>query len=304
MPALGLRTIWITLRAINYTDYAFQKTIINLNNLMSAEEAASKATIQHARYAAMAGMMWMALGVQLGQAGIEMARTTTALKPFVNAVDSLFKTMGQSESLKVFLSILLLTVSALMLFGGAAMMVKAIQDIAWLPSVHKMIVAHQTLATAIGACFGAFMVFMIIGQVIGKQAGAIVAAIVSITAALLALAVAMNIVSVGTLTPFQLAAVAAGAAMAAGVMAIGKSFQLGTRSVGATGLAFVHKHEVIYNPSTNQPTQIGNDLNGGAGETNFYDIPVTIENVNTKADFDDLDEKLRKSLGKLARNRR
>jgi hypothetical protein len=303
MPALGLRTIWIALRAVNYTDRAFQATMLNLDNLTKKEAIIAQATHRAAVQGLMAGMMWMTFGGMLGQAGMEMARTTTALKPFVNAVDSLAKTMGQSEALRTFVSILLLAVSALMIFGGAAMMVKAIQDLEWLPSVGRMIAAHQVLAGAIGAVTAGFMIFIIIGQIIGKQAGAVVAGIAAITAALLALAVAMNIVSLGTLTPLQLATFAAGAAMAAGVMALGK-YQMGTRSAGKTGLALVHKHEVIYNPTTNRPTQIGNDLSRGGGETNFYEMPVTIETVNTKADIDDLDEKLSEAWRRRMRRRR
>jgi hypothetical protein len=303
MPALGLRTIWIALRAVNYTDFAFQKTIINLNNLMKAEEAATKATIQHAKYAAMAGMMWMSLGVMLGQAGMEMARTTTTLKPFVNVVDSLFKTMEKSEALRTFVSILLLAVSALTIFGGAAMMVKAIQDIAWLPSVHRMIVAHQALAGALGACAAGFMIFFVLKDVLGP----IPAALFAVAAAMAILVVQMWMAAgaMSVLT-WGLAAVAGGAALAGAIaVAAGAGkYQMGTRSAGATGLAFVHKHEVIYNPTTNRPTQVGNDLNRGAGETNFYEMPVTIETVNTKADIEDLDKKMSEAWRRRMRRRR
>ena len=99
-------------------------------------------------------------------------------------------------------------------------------------------------------------------------------------------------------------AVAVGAGLAAGVMAIGGGFQMGTRSIGKTGFALVHKHEVVYNPTTNRPTQIGNDLGRGGGETNFYDMPVTIETVNTKADIEDLDKKMSEAWRRRMRRRR
>ena len=305
MPALGLRTIWIALRAINYTDRAFAAAIVNVKDLTEKEAILAKTAHRAAIQGLMAGMMWMTFGAMLGQAGFEMARTTTMLKPFVNAVDSLFAVMAKSEALRTFVSILLLAVSALMIFGGAAMMVQAINKLKWLPSIWKLVVAHQALAMSLGVITAAFLIFLAVGKVIGRPAGIIVAAIVAITAAIIALkAVSTFGVSLGHDIRNVAMATAVGAGLAAGVMAIGGGFQMGTRSIGKTGFALVHKHEVVYNPTTNRPTQIGNDLNRGVGETNYYEMPVTIETVNTKADIDDLDEKLSEVWRRRMKRRR
>jgi hypothetical protein len=301
MPALGLRTIWIALRAVNYTDRAFQATMLNLDNLTKKEAIIAQATHRAAVQGLMAGMMWMTFGGMLGQAGMEMARTTTALKPFVNAVDSLAKTMGQSEALRTFVSILLLAVSALTIFGGAAMMINAIlalqQTVIW-----THVAAFGALAIAITTAFAAFMLMYEICKTLPPVISVLIGVILALAAAILFLrAVAGDI---GVIYAVAAGAGAVGAFYGAYASATKKGFPMGTRSVGETGLALVHKHEVIYNPTTNRPTQIGNDLGRGGGETNFYEMPVTIETVNTKADIDDLDEKLSEAWRRRMRRRR
>ena len=70
----------------------------------------------------------------------------------------------------------------------------------------------------------------------------------------------------------------------------------------------VHEGEVIYNPATHRPTQVGNDIEGqgegGRGGTSYIQMPVNIENINTKADVDDVDEKLSEAWRKRMRHNR
>lgn len=163
-------------------------------------------------------------------------------------------------------------------------------------------VAHMNLAMAIGMASAGLTIFLLIGTLLGKEVGPIVAALGAITLAVLALAVALNILSVGTLTAGQLGALAAGAGMAAGILAIqsGAGFQMGTRGLPATGLFLGHKGEVVYNPATDRPTGIVPREREGPSTT-IQDIDIAIEHVHTEAEFDDFDEKISRKLRDLAR---
>jgi len=301
MPALGLRTIWIALRAVNYTDAAFRGALINIENLQKSEIKLANATMQSAIKGSMAGLMWMTFGTMLAQAGMEMARTTSTLKPFVNAVDKLFGIMGENESMKVFISLLLFAVSAFSIFGGAAMMINAILLLKTIPIVWSAVMAFGSLAMVVATAFITFMLMYEIFKKLPPVIGVVVGAILLLCAAIIFLRALAG--DIGVIWAVAAGAAAVGAFAGAFASATGK-FQMGTRSVGATGLALVHKHEVIYNPTTNRPTQVGNDLNRGAGETNFYDMPVTIETVNTQAKIEDLDEKLSGVWRRRMRRRR
>jgi hypothetical protein len=98
------------------------------------------------------------------------------------------------------------------------------------------------------------------------------------------------------------ASVAAAAALMGGFMALAPH-QMGTRQVAETGPALLHKGEVVYNPSTGRPTQVGNDLAGGSGGTSI-DASMHVDTINTKMDTEELNDFVRKQQRTIAQNNR
>lgn len=353
---MGLRTIWISLRAMNYTGRVFGDVIKDVFKLIGSQnklgDEIGKLTQKTVQYVA-AGMMWATLAQMTAQSLLNMAFATKvgaqemaslrqsmdeAKSAIADTVFELLKATGildmlrgfldelkRNKGLQILIVLLLGAVTAITALIGVGLLMRGLMNTISIASMllgyriqfvngclmvtkDTAIVsatAFRTLSIAIGLCLASFTLFMLLGQIIGKNAGIIVAAVVAITLALLALAVAMDIVSLGTLTGAQLGALAAGAGMAAGVMALGQGgFQSGTRGLPKTGLFYGHKGEVIYNPSSGRPTQTGNELGGRTPISTHYDTEIKIENVHTKADYDDLDEEIRKSLRKMMRERR
>jgi hypothetical protein len=102
----------------------------------------------------------------------------------------------------------------------------------------------------------------------------------------------------------------AGAAAFAGILAgsIGMAaaathFQMGTRALPYTGAFFGHAGEVVYNPRTGRPAGVEGEMGGGI-EMHEWHMPITIENVHTKADFDDVDDQFRTTFRRNLRTRR
>jgi len=162
--------------------------------------------------------------------------------------------------------------------------------------------ATMGLATALGIVTAGFTIFMILGAIIGSRAGAIVAGLTAITFAVLALAVAFNILSVGALTAGQLAAFAVGAGLAAGVMAMQSlsEYQQGTSFVGKGGLAVLHGGEEIKSArESTAMSKIEKERRGVEAPSykrTTWHVPITIENVHTKSDVEDLGTKIRRAL--------
>jgi len=267
----GLRTIWITLRAANYTTRVFTDAITQLNFLSKAELRLVQNSMRMATAALSAGIMFGVLSKEMGGTAGEVLKYTSYLMYLVSAIE----------------------------FVKSAQIILSKVNWSHMLSVQGLTVSYSQLAISIMAGLGVFLLLV-------NQLGPLPAMLFAIAAAVAVLAVqlwfAAGAVSVLTL---GLAAIAGGAAIAGAIAAASgaRTFQMGTRMTRATGPAWVHKGEVIYNPSTGRPTQIGKDLEG-KGTTVYNDINIPIENVHTKADFDDLDEKLRKSLGKAARKNR
>lgn len=353
---MGMRTIWISLRAMNYTDQAFRASIRNVENLEKSEKQhlqtllkqkdVARLTIQtgvlYAATIAMVGMQLASL-LNMTQVGAEYMsefnQTVDELK--VAFADTLFEALKPLlDVLKVFMGFIrdsgplrnvivyvgllaggLFTLYAVyLILRGAIAQYNA--NLALNNFFTEMSVKHgvsmvasntavgfsfKSVAVAIGLVTAGLTIFTLLGSVIGNQAGAIVAAVASITAALLALAVAMNIVSVGTLTPLQLGAFAAGAGIAAGVMGIqaNQGFANGTRGLPNTGLFLGHKGEIVYNPATNRPAGMESEVMGRREpSTTVQDIDINIAQLNTKADYDDTKEKLGRELYNIAKRSR
>ena len=146
--------------------------------------------------------------------------------------------------------------------------------------------ALQMVAISAGAGLGIFLALEPI-------LGALPAALFGVAAAFALLAVqlwlsahAMSILTWGLAAIAGTAAIAGAMAMASNV----GNFGSGTTFVRRTGTALVHEGEVVYNPRTQSPREIFNDVNRGERGASSQIINITIENVHTKADIDDLDE--------------
>jgi hypothetical protein len=351
MPAFGggmsVRTIWITLRAINYTTQAFAMISRDIGNLQKSEKELIKHT-NDMRNAAIkfisAGMMFTVLGLMVGNTLFSMAAASAegaAAMAELNAKFEMTKqTLGGAiyEILKAihvfdFLNyildairqnpvlayliggLLIMAAAAAIVLGGllllsGAMLIFVGQSklmYGWnlmnAYSLKFLNMELKTLGASLGLAFGAFMLLYEVGKMLGPWAALVIGIILTVVAALIKLYIAESMSTLG------FAAIIGGiaAGTAAGIAAGYGLFAQGTRSVPRTGPAIVHKGEVIYNPSTGRPTQIANDIEGNAGtagRSGVTNIPITIENVNTKADVDDLDDELQRSLRKRMRERR
>jgi len=115
--------------------------------------------------------------------------------------------------------------------------------------------------------------------------------------------VATSIVTAGIATIAGLAAM--GGALAMMNMAGVTNFQMGTRSAPYTGLVPVHKGEVIYNPYTERPTGIAAELRRGAGPSVTHQrVEIGIEHLHTEAPYDEVDEKIGRTLRRKMRSSR
>lgn len=336
------RGIWITLRAVNYTNAAFSEVAKNILNLEKAELqliARTKLMMQVGFiFVAMGGLITSAV-MQIvsmseeGAAGMEEFSSSLKesmgriggeifkiIKPILDITASILELVSTNPVLRTFASVFLVLLGPILLIVGAVIILNQLNMLfasGILQKVIPAILAHMgaskshqmtllaysgsvkgaTAATiglgvALGIVTAGITVFLILGQIIGSKAGAIVAGITAITLAVLALAIALNVLSVGTLTPLQLGAFAAGTGIAAGVMAYQSTqtpeYQIGTRMLTKTGPIIGHEGEILYNPENQLPTQIGKELNRGSYPKSEYHITITTGDIQTKADKEEL----------------
>lgn len=292
---MGLRTIWITLRAVNYTAQVFRDVIRDTTLLSDSEKLLTKQTMMAGQHALSAGLMWTVLGQSIDnsitknitQIGV-ISQLTNVMKPYVAGFLTLMGVMQMVIGIeKMYIAI---KTSKLITIYAEAIAVNILAS-SW-----------KTLALSMGAAVGIFLILR-------GPLGTIPALLIAMAVAVGILAVqmwiaagAMSSLTWGTSAIAGMAAI--GLAIAGTIAAVAgiREFPLGTRMVEQTGMAIVHKQEVIYNPTTNRPTQIGNDLNNGNPSTTVFEMPVTIEEMNTKADVDDVDEVLRRGLHKIAKS--
>ena len=293
----GLRTIWITLRAMNYTTQVFKDAIRDTKLLSDKENEAARATMMAGQHALSAGLMWTVLGQSIDNT-------------LYSTVSSIGLFQQISGVMKPYIAALLTAFGVIQMVIGAEQMYQGLQKSKIAGMIMEKIVATglastwKVLAAEIGASVVAFIIF----YEIGKSLGGVIPIIIGVTLAVIGLAVAIailkGVISFGTTAIKDIAMIASLATIGAGVgLALGASqHAMGTRMIQETGPAIVHKGEVIYNPATNRPTQIGNDLANNRPSSTVYEMPIHIENVHTKADFNDVDEQLRQGLHKVARN--
>lgn len=356
---LGMRTIWISLRAMNYTDRAFRAAIGNLDqldkkekahlkNLLAMKDAARMNVAVGMLYAAMAGMMAQSLFgfISTTEVGAEYMRefNTTLSEAKIALADTFFETMRPVlDVIKTFLelirdnaglriAVVIIATLATVLLGlygiykliigikGGIAAARALNN--WLAE-HELILAKKQIAsntalTASSITLGTalmyvgtslaigFGLFFALKDVLGPLPAlllAVAVAMIPLVVMLWKAGIAANILTGGMLAIGGLAAL--GGAIGMMNLAGLTNFQMGTRSAPYTGLVPVHKGEVIYNPYTERPTGIAAELRRGAGPSVTHQkIDVSIEHLHTEAPFDEIDERLGRTLRRKMRNSR
>ena len=276
MSSTSLRTVWLSLRATNYTTQVITGCLNQINGLITKETNLAMAQIQLGKSALMAGTMFQVLGNQMGG------------------------TAGQILSLT----------GNFMQIGGIMSMVSGVMQtlngVEWTNTITVLgqKVAYQDLAIAIAAAFASFMIFYQLFKGMPTWATAVIAVIMGVAAAFWALYVAESAATWGIAGIMGGAAAAAALATATSMTTATTPHQMGTRMVGATGPAFLHKGEVVYNPATGRPTQVGNDLASGNGGGTMIDASMHVDTLNTKMDEEQLQNALKKQGRTIAQNNR
>lgn len=274
MSGTNLRTIWLTLRAVNYTTAVFTNVITNLKGLDAAQRQAINSSLNLGKSAYAAGMLFNVLGSQMG---------------------GTFGKMLTYSSYLMFIVAGLSYLKAAIIFANSVLANHAI-------IVNLLSSAYFRLGAAIGA---GFAIFFILKDYLGPIPAAMIAIAVAVAILLVPLLLASKAMNVLTL------GVAGGIAsltnVTSGISGMGTSMlsaQHGTRYVGRTGPALLHAGEVVYNPSTGRPTQVGNDLTGGLGGGTQIDASMHVDTINTKADVEELNELFKKQGRKIANDQR
>lgn len=278
---MNLKTIWISLRAVNYTTAVFTNVIANLAGLQSAESKVINASLNLGKAATGTAIMFNVLGNQIGGTGGQMLTYASYVMFAVSA-------MSYAKAAILFLNAKLLEHHIYVNMASAS----------W-----------KGLGMAIGAAVGAFMLVVMITQQFGKAAGMVTGLALAIIGLTIALIAFKAISTWGSTLALDLGLMA-GVGMAAGgiagmVYAGTQGHAMGTRMIGRTGPAMLHQGEVVYNPSTGRPTQVGNDLNGGmGGGVTTIDASMHVGTLNTKASEEQLNEILRKQGRRIANDQR
>ena len=345
----GLRTIWITIRAMNYATRVFDDIQRDIGKLMGIEielAGVNRELVKSAMQFGVAGIMMATLSNRITMMMVDMAGASQEgameIAKLKQSMDETTRSLGATmfEVLKTTgildtLNGALKTIRdnkalQILIAGGMVLIVvltslAAVTFIAWgaldglliIAGLGKFVfnvlsVALQTaqwsmtsLAISTGLAFGAFLLIYNILMGLDGPVRIAVAAIMILVGALVALWAIESAASLGI-------ALVAGGVAAAGAVALASTFtqgnfQSGTRGVPKTGPIFAHKGEVVYNPATNRPLQVGNDLmkdTEGKGETNNFNIPITIENLHTKSDMDNVGVEMSKAFRKGMRGRK
>lgn len=345
----SLRTIWITIRAMNYATRVFDDLQRDLKGMINTEELLNKqnrellkSTMQYS----VAGIMFVTLAQRMASSIFDMAAASTegatAMAEFtanqqamqaslantayellqstgiLDFLNTVMNTIKENKALQMVVMVVIMLVSALIALAGISMFVLAINNVmhlSFLKTATSMITAKMStdslkvsmagLGGAIGLAVGAFGIFYSLLNMLDGPAKTAVSAIMLVVGVLVALMAAEAGASLGITLIASAAAIAGGLAL--GQQLLGGSYAFGTRSIPRTGLVYAHEGEVIYNPTTNRPLQVGRDLaaaSQGGGSTSITTVPITIQNLNTKSDIDDLGDEMSQALRKGMRGRK
>lgn len=268
----SLRTIWITIRAVNYATNTFNQLIGQMADLQKKEAGIIQQNFNLAKSALSAGILFQVLGQQIGGVG------------------------GQFLNYGAYV---MYAISALNLLQGVQKFVES-GMLSHQVVVFGLTMSYQALYMSIAAAVGVFLVLYQALSAMKNPVADAIAIVGGLIAVLIALVALEGAASMG----LALVGIAAGAAGGLALAQQVGSFQMGTRMAETTGPAIIHHGEVIYNPSTGRPTQVGNDLRGGIGGTTTIDASMHVDTLNTKASEEDLNNILLKQGRKIANDQR
>lgn len=267
----SLRTIWIEIRAMNYAVNVLNDVLRQLTTLQKAQDLTSISCFNMAKAALSAGVLFSVLSTQIGGVGGQVLQ---------------------------YASYLMYGVAAMNAFMGI-MKLQNLQILTQTVTVRGLSIAYWELFLPILAAVGVFIALQgYLGALPAAFAAAAAGAVV-LAAILWYAAGAVSIMSFGGAAILGAAASAAAAGVAYGL----EPHAMGTRMVSETGPAYLHKGEVVYNPASGRPTQVGNDLTGGGGMVH-NDNSMTIGTVNTKMDTEELATLVKKQQRTIAQNNR
>jgi hypothetical protein len=274
MSSTSLRTIWLTLRATNYTTAVFTNVITNMQGLDAAQKQAINSSLNLGKSAFAAGMLFNVLGTQMG---------------------------GTAGKVLTYASYMMYLVSALSYMRAGIIAATAfMQNHAII--VHLLSSSYVQLGIAMAGIMAAFLIFVMLKDSLGT----IPALLIAIGVAAAAIAVSLWLAAGGmaglTAGVSGYSGAASMWALRAASTIVGNA-QMGTRMVPATGMMMVHQGEVIYNPATGRPTQVGNEIQNGLGGSTMIDASMHIDTLNTKMSKEELEEALRKQGRKIAVDR-
>lgn len=344
----NIRTIWIAIRAMNYTQRVFDDMFKQMSDVVKVEGQMTQAQGQMADSAThmmIAGTMLLTLSAMLSSqmmtlamssqegagdiakltANFDAAKASLAdafyeiLKDtgVLNTLNSILTFIADNKWAAILVGVLITVIAGVLALAGVSLLLTGvIQQVTNMYAlltgqliIHNGVltastqgtIALSTAMTQLMTVAAPLMVAFTVFQLLQGWLGPIPALIFAIVAAVAALAVVMNLSGLG-----ELLGLAGG--VSEGTQALrmfgSAGAQMGTRAVQETGPIFAHKGEVVFNPATGRPSQIEGDIAGGGGQSIYENVGITIENVHTKADFEDVDDKMRTALRRNMRGRK
>ncbi len=298
-----MRTIWVAIRGINYTDRATREVGKNIDTLIKEQQKLR----QHAVQMLMAGTMWTAfaglavIGIgkiigasaegrralrMLERATNEMLKSMSqaflkVLGPTINMLTQFLRLIAQNQPLMQLIAVLATLAIALVTVKGVSLIMSGAWDLVMqkatlmgvvtVGTANTMTMSFIKLQAAMGPILMGFMIGAQLAAMFSNNVGAMVALIGVLTVATLALAAALWKAGLGlSILTFGGAAIAGVAAMAFASQAT-PSYQVGTEYVRRTRPAMVHEGEKI--------TSV-RDRSLGRGEETQRNFPVRKTEIN------------------------
>lgn len=276
------RTVWITLRAQNYTARAFDALRSSLGQALTKQEQFAR---NSQRYMGAVGLMFVAMGLTAVNALVGIIQKSKygakMLERFGKRVDKALARLGEklARALEPVLNVII----------GLLEFITALPFGEWL------------LIGAAGAMLlGGALVAIVMALKIMKtdlpfvitQYKALIARVIAATSALWAQAVAW-----AAAHPYLAAAVVAAGAGVAAFAAVqsAKTYQMGTAFVKKGGLAVVHTGEEIKSARESRVPSLLEKGKGGLAKR-IYNIRFDIKNLRTKASKEEMVDVIREAI--------
>ena len=267
----SLRTVWIEIRAMNYAVNVLNDVLKQLTKLQNGYNITAMSCFNMAKAAMSAGVLFGILGTQIGGVGGQLLQ---------------------------YASYLMYGMAAMQAFMGVMKAQGLMAQLTAIP-IKELGLAYWQMFLPVIAGVAVFIALKDVLGTIPAAFSAMAAAAAVLAGMLWYAAGGISILSFGTAAAIGAAALVAAAGVAYGL----EPHQMGTRMVSETGPSFLHKGEVVYNPASGRPTQIGNDLAGGRGMTSI-DASMHVETINTKMDTEELNTLVKKQQRTIALNNR